>query len=594
MHFLYGQRPKITIDNAANILEMAEFLIICELKAWVISELRSIGVTTENCMPLLAIATRFDFEFESVINFSLAHLPELLLKEETLYIDKESVFLIFTDRTLSYVSRDDCFTFLLKWTKLSPRRNTEFSELLSCLHIAYVRPEVLNDMDLSFLTTENKLLCNTLTNNKCVLDNIFIIYPATRNYSKNKYSFNAFNLDRNSWFHISIPQHAYWIERNSVGLKHRDTIVATKGNNTLWCFNLTTNKETEKDIQWLDEAVTQEPTADLPVHHTTRNAQSTALVNMGQYSNILSVSKEKLYVVRRSLYEEFDVNSSCRLRSVVDISTFYFEDRENDISICMKPLFSVKGRAASACVTGQFVCLLLKESRKLFIYAMVLFSAATVDLSNYTIDYRSTITAAAPDGRAYIATYKHLIQIDLHWKDSKIMSRVCDKSVETESIVPIYQQWRQSFQRFEFAQDKVVTIARKQDHFKSTLSYTCQSLPENINCLHQEETFVIDMPDQLKNHDDIHFLQTQLPQNMARCDIDCPHCRYTVKDETKHFSINSFFTAIKPEYVDYDDCRDDYSDIYDEDDYNNYSDGGGYGSDVYWDASADEFVPLYM
>ena len=544
-------------------------------------------------MPLLAIATRFDFEFESVINFSLAHLSELLLKEETLLIDKESVRSIFTDRTLSYVSREDCFTFLLKWTKLSPRRNTDFSELLSCLDIVYVRTEVLNDMDLSYLTTENKRLCDTLINNKCVLDNIFLIYPGTSNYSTNKYSLHAFDLDRNSWFQISMPQYAYWIERDSVSLKHRDKIVATKDNNTLWCFNLTNTQEIEKSIQWLDEAVTQELAADLSVHRTSRNAQSTALGNMEHYSSILSVSKEKLYFVRRSSYKEFKVSPSCRRRSVVDISTFYFEDRENDVSICMKPLFAVKGRVASACVTGQFVCLLLKESRKLFIYAMEVFCTATVDLSKYMIDYRSTITAAAaPDGRAYIATNSHLVQIDLHWKESKIMSLVCDKSVERHSIGPIVQQWRQNFQRFEFTQDKVVTVARQWGHCKSTVSYTCQSLPENISCLHKEESFVIDMPDQLKSRDDIHFLQIQLPQNTARCDIDCPHCSYTVKNEAKHLSIHSLFTHIKPKYVDYDDYQDDYSDIYDEDDYNNYSYGGGYRSDVYWDASADEWVSL--
>ena len=111
IYFLYGRRPKISIDNAADILEKAEFLMIEELKAYTIRKIKSIEVEAENCFKLLFISSRYDVKLERVETFFKAHLQELLSKEEALHLDRDYIYYIFTDETLSYVGRQDLFLF---------------------------------------------------------------------------------------------------------------------------------------------------------------------------------------------------------------------------------------------------------------------------------------------------------------------------------------------------------------------------------------------------------------------------------------------------------------------------------------------------
>ena len=120
--FLYGQRPKITIANAGECLEMAEFLMIDELKSLCIEKMRSFPVNMETCFMLFLLVSTYEINIPRISDFILGHLPELFAMGEMLLLDKDSVMYIITEPMLSYVSRGDCFRFLLKWTKHCPRR----------------------------------------------------------------------------------------------------------------------------------------------------------------------------------------------------------------------------------------------------------------------------------------------------------------------------------------------------------------------------------------------------------------------------------------------------------------------------------------
>ena len=162
IHFLYGQRPEINRDNVKEILEVAEFLMIEEMKRVFIKRMKYIEIDENNCWKMLFLASPYDFHIENVQDFILSHLQELLTMNEMLLVDENSVRYIISDPMLSYISREECFLFLVKWIGHHPSRKSCFADLFSSLDAKEINAEILRNVDLGCLRDSDRFLCNTL------------------------------------------------------------------------------------------------------------------------------------------------------------------------------------------------------------------------------------------------------------------------------------------------------------------------------------------------------------------------------------------------------------------------------------------------
>ena len=513
IHFLYGEIPNVSIDNAVDILGEAEFLMIEELKAYTIDKIKSMEVVAENCLKMVLISLRYNVKLVDAELFFKAHLPELLSKEEALLLDQEYVYSIFTDDRLSYVSRQNLFLFLVKWVAHCPARNEAFPEMMSALKLDYINSEGLDDVDMNSLNDENQTLCRTLASKTCNLDNILIVCQAQQDYQNGTSLLHAFNADKSYWFPIRLPQsiglEKACIEKNMV-------LVYFKDNNTLCRFNLCTNEENQKTFKWLDKLDEKNPSMPSSSGYT--------------YISHLSQSAEKLYVnVINSLAQTIMLTLK-----LGDVSTIYCNDTTDESNVYMKPLISVKGEVTQLSVTDEIVCLIVCGSGRLTVFAVDVGIISTVDLSQVSIDY-DTVLSAVCGGKIYISTNTHLVQVNMSKAD--LATKISVRETVHEGGKTI-SRGTQNCTRFEFTEDKIITVTKNNVNYKSTLSYAYQKLPEDINCEHEEEKVVMDLPEALKHCQNVRFLEAYLPSDAPRCHAKCPHCSFIVKNDR---TINKFY-----------------------------------------------------
>ena len=366
--------------------------MIEELKAYTIDEIKSMEVVAENCLKMVLISLRYNVKLEDAELFFKAHLPELLTKEEALLLDQEYVYSIFTDDTLSYVSRQNLFLFLVKWVAHCPARNEAFPELMSALKLDYINSEGLDDVDMNSLNDANQTLCRTLASKTCNLDNILIVCKVQRDYINGTSYVLAFNADKSFWFQIRLSHCR--IDHDSMKnawIENKMVLVYLEDNNTFCRFNLCTNEENQKTFRWLDEL----------------DEKSPYMPSSRGYKCVshLSQSAEKLYVIVKYT---IDVGMHTCVERIH--STIYGNDTTGEYNIYMKPLVSVKGVVTQFAVTDGIVCLIVRGSERLTVYAADVGIISTVDLSHVSIAY-DTVLSAVCGGKIYISTNTHLVQV---------------------------------------------------------------------------------------------------------------------------------------------------------------------------------------
>ena len=508
--------------------------MIEELKAYTIDQIKSVEVVAENCLNLLFISLRYDVKLERAETFFKAHLPELLSKEEALHLDRDYIYSIFTDETLSYVARQDLFLFLVKWVAHRPARNETFPELLNVLKLDYIRKESLDDIDMDSLNDENKTLCHALASKTCIFENVLITSQVLYDYQNCTYYVHAFNVDKTYWFQIRLSRN---IVLGKGMLENKMVLVYVKDNNTFCRFNLGTNVESQKTFKWLDELDAQIPS-------TSSSSEYTDICHMSQ-------SIEKLYVVR-------EARLKAHLIKQRTVSTLYCNDETDESNVYMKALIGVNGEVAQFGVTDGLVCLIVRGSNRLIVYAADVGIISTVDLSQLETYYTFS---AVGGGKIYMTTNtKRVVQINIYKEGLAIKTSVRETVLKRVNHV---SRGLKNYTDFEFTEDKIITISYKYENFRSTLSYAYQKLPEDINCVHTEEKISMGVPEALVKYGrDVRFLEAYLPSDAPRCHDKCPHCSFEVRNDRKPilYGTKDLLYA------------DDSDEYYDSDNYNYYND----------------------
>ena len=553
INFLYGKLPTITLDNVEDLLEVAEVLMIEELKAICISKLKTIRLNEDNCFKVLMMASRYDFDLENVSNFICANLPELLRKDEMLLLDKESVRFILTDPLLAYVSPDDFFRFLIKWVGYCERRRSDFVQLFSCLDKDALSANVLSTVDLNCLSETDKPLCDNFSGDSNRWCDMLTVYPPF--YISGKHHLYAYNLKKKLWYTIPINDSFYYSHDVRACLISANSLVNYKSRNQKLCFyNLATQNGIEKRIEMTSSAETPD------IKH-------------------VSVCGEKIYCVGNVEYIPKTRNRWKRVLKK-DASCLCVSVNVDESKLTMRELISIRGFVQSVCVADDVICLLVPESKHIIVYSDKELLLTKFELLDDQLDEKSYICPRVRGG-IYVVTKLHVLQLSIRLNSSDII--VCVSDILVQAKAESSDPWIREFPpRYEILPDKIVTITRCRGGGEWQLWY--QFLPELIGFLDKEEEFEIYVPEPLKHFSSLNLLQITLPKETLLCPVDCPHCKYksTTTAKFSSYDMDYYEPDSDSDCVYYD--SDDYYPYDDDSDTNFYYVTGYGGFNIYSDS----------
>jgi len=124
--FLYGKCPKLTNENIYHMFDLAEFLMIPNLKSLCCKWIQAVDINEENVETLLHITSLFDFEINTLTQYVRQHLTDLFAGDKLLSLTPDSIEFLLMDQTLSYVTSDERLLFVLKWAQHSLEKRSAF------------------------------------------------------------------------------------------------------------------------------------------------------------------------------------------------------------------------------------------------------------------------------------------------------------------------------------------------------------------------------------------------------------------------------------------------------------------------------------
>lgn len=143
--FLYVGTVEISYDNVKDLLEVAEYFQIIDLKQACRDYLFSIEVTTDNCVQICLLCSLYDLDiYNKTHDFLRGHLPEVMKKSDILSLTHDSVLSFISDPTLSYIPQEEFFHFIAKWVEHEKEnRIGYFSELFCALDLLQISKTII-------------------------------------------------------------------------------------------------------------------------------------------------------------------------------------------------------------------------------------------------------------------------------------------------------------------------------------------------------------------------------------------------------------------------------------------------------------------
>ncbi|CAG2236680.1 unnamed protein product [Mytilus edulis] len=104
--FLYVGTVEISYENVRDLLEVAEYFQISDLKQACRDYLFSVEVTVDNCVQICLLCSQYDLDiYNKTYDFLRGHLPEVMKKDDILTLTHDSILAFIMDQTLSYIPR---------------------------------------------------------------------------------------------------------------------------------------------------------------------------------------------------------------------------------------------------------------------------------------------------------------------------------------------------------------------------------------------------------------------------------------------------------------------------------------------------------
>ncbi|WAR23710.1 KLH11-like protein [Mya arenaria] len=131
--FLYTGTITLQYCSIKEILEVADYLQIDDLKSECTNYLMNVEITINNCVNLCLMASLYDLDiYIRVYEYIRGHLPEVLEHSDTLSLTSESIIEMLKDPTLSYVSKKEFFEFVLRWIDHDKENREQYFEAMFC------------------------------------------------------------------------------------------------------------------------------------------------------------------------------------------------------------------------------------------------------------------------------------------------------------------------------------------------------------------------------------------------------------------------------------------------------------------------------
>ena len=525
LDFLYGEEPDVELHTAYNVMETADFLMISELKDICMKKVKSFTVSSKSCLTLLSISSRFDIFIPKLEDFYLSHLPELMKQDKMLEIDKEAVRQILTDKTLFYVSREDAFSFLMRWTEFSSERILDFREMLSYFTEVDFSDELLNNVkethtDLASIIHEMHSELSNINESKSEkvktkenVGDVFVLYPPEE--KQQRVIFYAFNLKTQCWYQIPV---------NSVELQ-RDLETVSTVNDTIFSLNLTS-----KTLSTYNLLSGQSSEKKVKVYSTA-------------FHVAIAVYDQRLYFVEHVPMAGLKIDDErggwTHPALMKPVAKVYVSGDLDEQEISFELLFYLDAEVDVLCVAGDLLCLVSRMNKQLMVYSLTKQIKTQINLSAYNNVITRARSIASIDNHVYILADDLVIDIELQSLPKKLLWKIHGlfPSVIYESVFPC-----------ELIHDTLVK------GIKGVKRQYAVSGTET----EKKTVLGIDIPEKLLYSGHYKVLKLQLPARALKCHIDCPHCKDKEAEQLDLFSYQQTFSSDEDSTGDESDGWSDY------------------------------------
>lgn len=147
LDFLYLGNLEISYESVPELLKVADYFQITELKKVCQDYLYSVNITTDNCVQICLLCSLYDLDlYTRAFDFLRGNLPEIMQKEDILSLTHDSVMSLLSDPSLCYVSQIDFFNFVVRWVQFEEKsRIVHFEELFCALNIHRIPVKILDE-----------------------------------------------------------------------------------------------------------------------------------------------------------------------------------------------------------------------------------------------------------------------------------------------------------------------------------------------------------------------------------------------------------------------------------------------------------------
>ena len=410
------------------------------------------------------------------------------------------------------------------------------------------------------LRESDRFLCKTLIScHSDTLQDAIVIYPPE--IQRRQTSFFAYKLKSKSWCQITLlnqsEDYVHSSRKSLVQVINHTTVVRLTGSS--------------KEIQLYDLATKR---------MCKKSIEAAGSDDNGMGFDCLAASKKDLYCVKKVQVATKITTKSVKNRNTpsvslrvpgsfvfsqtkhnIIVSYLYMFESIDDTAVSQKPLLTVCGSIESLCITGGVACMLIRQTKRLIIYALFECVISFVDLKEHDIGYNSYV-CPTPSGGLNVITETDILQLDIRVKTNSISGTIVDAKFCAERI-PYGWTAGPYGSRYEVVEDKIITVKRQRNESK----FQYQRLPKKIGFLEEEEAFDIEFPESVRKAYDSHFMQVKLPKEAVICPVNCLHCKY---QETSEIHTTYCERLCDEDEYDYSDSFDDLydpSDIYDPSDF---------------------------
>ncbi|XP_060569453.1 uncharacterized protein LOC132727880 isoform X1 [Ruditapes philippinarum] len=562
MNYMKGRGIEIKPDDLFGLIRLADMLQVCDLYNYCKERISNLVIRKDNFYKILHACALYDFQHGRMDRYIRGNLNELCEEADILKIDPESVELLLTDEELSYWPMTSRFGFIRNWCRAN-RCNNYFEKWFGFLdfykmdkyYIDYiVKKDSLVGMSITCLQRVNQHLSDR---QDAPLPFVFILGDDDRTGS----NVVGLNLEDKQLYRFNLPNE----------IMKTTSVQCVKSTGKLLFFSLLKRRIftydvndgfiTEKRIVWKGKYPEK-------ISHIFKTNTSLVFISTGEHNDV-------------SLQYQRKVNKFTR-GSVV-----YHMVSKNAKVLNIEPLMTLSFKVSCVCYNQSMILMsttTYSKRRNLYCFNIQTNKMTEINLQineeqRYGLFEQSSVKCLLPvHDKILVVTGMSFMLLSLN-KDS-------DAYTLEERQCPNLTFCSQGASKYVFISDNLVELNERY----ARISYKSK-----------EQTSFQDWHTlKLKRMKDPYYkpiVCAYVERTKPLCHIMCPHCdpdawekeaeMIRKEEELKRRSIFVDYSA-------YDEESDVYSDNHDNDyHHDDYNDDDWNQREMYWDASADEFVEAW-